>query len=168
MCAAGRAGRPPAGMGFTSGPRRAASHEPQRKAASFCLSARGSISLPRRALDAEASGAVCSGTARGHPPPRPSPSSPASPSVGHAPVFPPQRGVRPSGGSVTCPAAGLAGGGAGARLQAPGVEPSGTHFWWRRNGGIQGSELRSLNDLTVQFNSSTNISSKTLNKDLRI
>lgn len=37
------------------------------------------------------------------------PGSSGSLSVGHAPIFPSQRGVRPSGSSVTCPTAGLVG-----------------------------------------------------------
>lgn len=47
-------------------------------------------------------------------------------------------------------------------------EPSGTNVWSRRHGSIRGNEFRSLNDWTVQFNSSTNFSLKILNKNLRI
>lgn len=60
----------------------------------------------------------------------------------------------------------LAAGGSSASSRCP--NQAGLPFGREENGGIQGSEFRSLNDLTVQFNSSTNISIKTLNKNLRI
>lgn len=129
------------------------------------------LTLTGEAPESQASGAVCSGTTCRHPPPRPSPrlsrKSVRRPRAGLP--FPARRASFWQLRDVPLLRGWRRGSGVGgARLQAPGVEPSGTHFQSKRNGGIQGSEFRSLNDLTVQFNSSTNISPKTLNKDLRI